>query len=112
MRQERGGRDFGGPYVLPFENGPIIVCHGLRRPLAEVWEQLQEDALERNLGIENRRQRIRSRSLSVASQFVHAAIARTAPRHLPRTYGGGAEKRGSKEELQIISPAPSRASRG
>lgn len=32
---------FGGPYVLPFENGPIIVCHGLRRPLGEVWEQFR-----------------------------------------------------------------------
>ncbi|HXN85479.1 MAG TPA: glycosyltransferase family 39 protein [Candidatus Binataceae bacterium] len=28
---------FGGPYVLPFENGPIIVCHGLRRPLDQIW---------------------------------------------------------------------------
>lgn len=28
---------FGGPYVMPYENGPIIVCHGLRRPLDEIW---------------------------------------------------------------------------
>ncbi len=32
---------FGGPYVLPFENGPIIVCHGLRHPLAEMWPRFR-----------------------------------------------------------------------
>jgi len=32
---------FGGPYVLPFENGPIILCHGLRRPLPEVWDRFR-----------------------------------------------------------------------
>jgi hypothetical protein len=32
---------FGGQYVAPYENGPIIVCHGLRRPLAEVWDRFR-----------------------------------------------------------------------
>jgi hypothetical protein len=32
---------FGGPYVMPYENGPIILCHGLRRPLAEVWPRFK-----------------------------------------------------------------------
>ena len=28
----------GAPYVMPYENDrPIILCRGLRRPLAEVW---------------------------------------------------------------------------
>ena len=33
--------NFGGPYVMPYENGPIIVCHGLRRPLAEIWSNFR-----------------------------------------------------------------------
>jgi hypothetical protein len=33
--------NFGGPYVMPFENGPIIVCRGLRRPLAEMWPRFR-----------------------------------------------------------------------
>lgn len=37
---EVAGR-FGGPYVMPFENGPIILCRGLRRPLGEVWERFR-----------------------------------------------------------------------
>ena len=28
---------FGAPYVMPYENGPIIVCYGLVKPLSEVW---------------------------------------------------------------------------
>ena len=32
---------FGGPFVLPFENGPIIVCHGLHRPLPEMWARFR-----------------------------------------------------------------------
>jgi hypothetical protein len=28
---------FGSPYVMPYENGPIILCHGLRQPLDQVW---------------------------------------------------------------------------
>ena len=32
---------FGGPYTLPFENGPIILCHGLRRPLPEMWDRFR-----------------------------------------------------------------------
>ncbi len=32
---------FGGPYVMPYENGPIIVCHGLRRPLDELWDRFK-----------------------------------------------------------------------
>lgn len=31
---------FGSPYVIPWENGPIIVCRGLRRPLTKIWEDL------------------------------------------------------------------------
>ena len=32
---------FGGPYVMPYENGPIILCHGLRRPLDELWPRFR-----------------------------------------------------------------------
>ncbi len=32
---------FGAPYVMPYENGPIIVCHGLRRPLGEMWPRFR-----------------------------------------------------------------------
>jgi 4-amino-4-deoxy-L-arabinose transferase-like glycosyltransferase len=32
---------FGGPYTLPFENGPIVLCHGLRRPLPEMWHRFR-----------------------------------------------------------------------
>ena len=32
---------FGGPYVLPLENGPIILCHGLRHPLPEMWPEFR-----------------------------------------------------------------------
>jgi hypothetical protein len=32
---------FGGPYTLPFENGPIIVCHGLRHSLPEIWPRFR-----------------------------------------------------------------------
>ena len=28
-------------YGRPFDNGPILVCRGLRRPLAELWPQLK-----------------------------------------------------------------------
>jgi len=28
---------FGAPFTMPYENGPIIVCHGLRAPLEQVW---------------------------------------------------------------------------
>ena len=32
---------FGGPYVMPFENGPIILCRGFHRPLGEVWDRFR-----------------------------------------------------------------------
>ncbi len=32
---------FGGPYVMPYENGPIILCHGLRRPLDQIWDHFR-----------------------------------------------------------------------
>jgi hypothetical protein len=32
---------FGGPYVLPFENGPIILCHRLHPPLSEIWDRFR-----------------------------------------------------------------------
>lgn len=32
---------FGGPYVVPYENGSIIICHGLHHPLAEVWPRFR-----------------------------------------------------------------------
>ncbi|HEV7985693.1 MAG TPA: glycosyltransferase family 39 protein, partial [Steroidobacteraceae bacterium] len=28
---------FGAPYTMPYENGPIILCRGMRRPLPEMW---------------------------------------------------------------------------
>lgn len=37
---EIAGR-FGAPYVMPYENGPIILCHGLLRPLPEVWHMFK-----------------------------------------------------------------------
>ncbi len=33
--------NFGGPYVVPYENGAIVVCHGLRVPLADVWDRFR-----------------------------------------------------------------------
>jgi hypothetical protein len=32
---------FGVPYAMPYENGPIILCRGLRRPLSEVWDHFK-----------------------------------------------------------------------
>jgi len=32
---------FGGPYVMPYENGPIFICRGLRGPLPEIWRDLR-----------------------------------------------------------------------
>ena len=32
---------FGSPYVIPWENGPIILCRGLRQRLSEVWKNLR-----------------------------------------------------------------------
>jgi hypothetical protein len=32
---------FGAPYTMPYENGPIILCRGLRRPLPEIWDQFK-----------------------------------------------------------------------
>ena len=32
---------FGGTYVVPYENGPLVVCHGLRRPLEEIWPRFR-----------------------------------------------------------------------
>jgi hypothetical protein len=32
---------FGGPYVMPYENGPIILCRGLRQPLDQVWNRFK-----------------------------------------------------------------------
>ncbi len=31
----------GAPYVMPYENGPIIVCHGMHPPLGEMWDQFR-----------------------------------------------------------------------
>ena len=28
----------GAPYVMPYENGPIILCHGMHHPLTETWD--------------------------------------------------------------------------
>jgi hypothetical protein len=27
--------------VMPFENGPIILCRGFHRPLGEVWDRFR-----------------------------------------------------------------------
>jgi hypothetical protein len=35
-RSEIAG-SFGAPYTMPYENGPIILCHGLRQPLPQMW---------------------------------------------------------------------------
>jgi hypothetical protein len=32
---------FGGPYVMPYENGPIFLCQGLHEPLAEAWTRFR-----------------------------------------------------------------------
>jgi hypothetical protein len=32
---------FGGPYVMPYENGPIIVCHRPRLTLDEIWHRFR-----------------------------------------------------------------------
>jgi hypothetical protein len=32
---------FGGPYVMPYENGPIILCHGLHHPLPSIWDHFR-----------------------------------------------------------------------
>jgi Dolichyl-phosphate-mannose-protein mannosyltransferase len=32
---------FGGPYVMPYENGPIILCQGLRKPLSALWPRFK-----------------------------------------------------------------------
>jgi 4-amino-4-deoxy-L-arabinose transferase-like glycosyltransferase len=39
--QSRVIGSFGAPYTMPYENGPIILCRGLRRPLAEVWDRFK-----------------------------------------------------------------------
>ena len=31
----------GAPYVMPYENGPIILCRGMRPPLDEIWPRLR-----------------------------------------------------------------------
>jgi hypothetical protein len=32
----------GAPYVMPYENErPIILCHGMRRPLPEIWDSFR-----------------------------------------------------------------------
>ncbi len=31
----------GAPWVMPYENGPIILCHEMRRPLGEMWDQFR-----------------------------------------------------------------------
>jgi hypothetical protein len=28
---------FGAPYTMPYEKGPIMVCHELIRPLPQIW---------------------------------------------------------------------------
>jgi hypothetical protein len=37
----RAVKPFGGPYVMPYENGPIILCQGLREPLSEAWPRFR-----------------------------------------------------------------------
>jgi len=37
-RESRAVGSFGAPYTMPYENGPIILCRGLRRPLPEIWD--------------------------------------------------------------------------
>jgi hypothetical protein len=32
---------FGAPYTMPYENGPILVCRGLRPNLAAIWDRLK-----------------------------------------------------------------------
>jgi hypothetical protein len=33
---------FGAPYAMPYENDrPILVCHGLKQPLAQIWNELK-----------------------------------------------------------------------
>jgi hypothetical protein len=33
---------FGAPYAMPYENDrPIFVCHGLKQPIAQIWDQLK-----------------------------------------------------------------------
>jgi hypothetical protein len=32
---------FGVPYSMPYENGPIFLCRGLRRPLPEMWDSFK-----------------------------------------------------------------------
>jgi hypothetical protein len=32
---------FGVPYAMHYENGPIILCRGLRRPLPEIWDRFE-----------------------------------------------------------------------
>ena len=32
---------YQNPYGRPFDDGPILVCRGLKRPLAEMWPQLR-----------------------------------------------------------------------
>ena len=34
---------FGVPLAMPYENGPIILCKGLRRPLPEMWDQFKRE---------------------------------------------------------------------
>ena len=34
---------FGVPYAMPYENGPIILCRGLRRPLPEIWDRFKRE---------------------------------------------------------------------
>ncbi len=34
---------FGAPYAMPYENGPIILCRGLRRPLPEIWDRFKRE---------------------------------------------------------------------
>ena len=31
----------GAPYVMPYENGPIILCHGMRPSLTETWDSFR-----------------------------------------------------------------------
>ncbi len=40
-RESKVVGSFGAPYTMPYENGPIILCRGLRHPLPEIWDRFK-----------------------------------------------------------------------
>jgi hypothetical protein len=34
---------FGVPLAMPYENGPIILCSRMRRPLPEIWDRFKRE---------------------------------------------------------------------